>query len=479
MLAVFVSVGLVTKIALADDIAPLGDEFDDAMTFSDWQDLGLVEGWATPSYETADIDTTEPGRFNIVPGAITWFAHLRGLLFFKEVTGDFVATMRVRVLSRHNPADPTEVPNRSFSLTGIFVHGPRSITQAAPDPYTTAAVWPPANFGSDYVPNTENYIFLSYGSAGNPGTRQFEIKATRDSDSRLYFSNNGIDQNETEAWLQMVRVGDTIVCLRKHSSNGAWIVENRYPNADHPFPDFGSTLQVGITAYTDWPTAAPFNSGGLETSYHFNYAPPSNGSPDLISQVDYFRLQRPDPALTEAVLQGMNVSYNPATDATANPPVLLSASASAAPHLGENANHVYDPFGDWQVAEFGANANLPIAEPGADPDGDGLGNLEEFVLGGDPEDANDAPTPSATREPGTGEFEFSFTPAIENGALLEIRVSGDLANWTTVASRPAGGGDWVLNGMTAQVQVDAGTGAVTMTTSGTPEQNFAQLRITL
>ena len=76
--------------------------------------LGLVEGWGTPSYEKADVDTTEPGRFHIVP-------------------------------------------------------------------------------------DTANYIFLSYGSAGDPGIRQFEIKSTRDSNSQLYYSSNGIDQSETES----------------------------------------------------------------------------------------------------------------------------------------------------------------------------------------------------------------------------------------------------------------------------------------
>ena len=385
---------VVPALGFADGLAPLSDEFDDASTISDWLDLGLVEGWTAPSYELADVDTSEPGRFHIVPEPNTWFAHLRGLLFFKEVSGDFVATMRVRVLSRHNPADPSEVPERSFSLTGIFVHGPRAISQAAPDPYTTAAVWPPGDFGSDYLPDTENYIFLSYGSAGDPGTRQFEIKATRNSRSQLYYSSNGIDQNEPESWLQMVRVGDTIVCLRKHSAGGAWIVENRYPNANHPFPDFGDTLQVGITAYTDWPTAAPFNNAGLEASYHFNYAPPQDGSPDLISQVDYFRLQRPDPALTEAVLQSMITSYNPTTSSTASTPVELVGSAAAAPYLGENANRAYDPFGDWQRDQFGADANLPIAAAGADFDNDAISNLEEFVLGGDPQDALDAPTPT-------------------------------------------------------------------------------------
>jgi hypothetical protein len=337
--------------AVADDLQPLGDEFNDAASMAHWQDLGVVEGWQTPSAQAVDIDTTTDGHFRVQPGSITWFANLRGALFFKSVTGDFVATAKLRILSRHNPEDPVEVPNRSFSLSGILAHGPRAMTQAAPVPYTTSAVWPPADFGSDYVPNTENFIFLSFGTAGNPGTRQFEIKATRNSDSRLYYDTTGIDQNSNEAWLQMVRVGDTVVCLRKHSEAADWIVENRYPNPDHPFPLFGPTLQVGITAYTDWATASPFNAGGPETSYHFNYAPP-NGNPDLVSEVDYFRYQRPDAALTEAVLQGMTVGYNPASNSTANPPVLLASSAAASPYLGNNANV---PVADLLVVDVSAN----------------------------------------------------------------------------------------------------------------------------
>ena len=188
----------------------LGDEFNDAATFSRWQNLDDVEGWVLSTEESADINTSAPGYFRIVPKAMGWFMHLRGVLFFKNITGDFIATTRLRVLSRHNPANPQEVPNRQFSLTGIFIHEPRPfITHAAPFPYRTDAVWPPASFGSDFVPNTENYIFLSYGSAGNAGTRQFEIKTTRNSNSILYYNTTGISQATNEAWMQLVRVGNT------------------------------------------------------------------------------------------------------------------------------------------------------------------------------------------------------------------------------------------------------------------------------
>lgn len=328
--------------AAADTLMPLGDEFNDAATFPRWTDLDETEGWVLSTDESADINTSAPGHFRIVPKAMGWFMHLRGVLFYKEVTGDFVATMKVRVLSRHNPANPLEVPNRLFSLTGIFIHEPRPfITQAAPNPYRTDAVWPPSSFGSNFVPGTENYIFLSYGTAGNPGTRQFEIKTTRNSDSRLYYGATGVPQNNNEAWMQLVRVGNTVVCLRKYSETGTWIVENRYPNTnDLPFPAFGPTLQVGITAYTDWQNSEPYyNNNNPQTQYHFNYARPTAGQPDMISDTDYFRVQRPDPALTEAVLQGMALSYTQRFNLpVTNPTVALSASPAAAPYLGDNAN---------------------------------------------------------------------------------------------------------------------------------------------
>lgn len=335
------SAALLTTAA-ADTLMPLGDEFNDAATFSRWTDLDQTEGWTLSTEESADINTSAPGHFRIVPKAMGWFMHLRGVLFYKEITGDFIATMKVRVLSRHNPANPVEVPNRLFSLTGIFIHEPRPfITQAAPNPYRTDAVWPPASFGSNFVPGTENYIFLSYGTAGNPGTRQFEIKTTRNSDSRLYYGATGVSQASNEAWMQLVRVGNTVVCLRKYSEAGAWIVENRYPNtSDLPLPAFGPTLQVGITAYTDWQNSEPYyNNNNPQTQYHFNYARPTVGQPDIISDTDYFRVQRPDPALTEAVLQSMALSYTQRFNLpVTNPPVLLSASPTAAPYLGDNAN---------------------------------------------------------------------------------------------------------------------------------------------
>ena len=64
---------LLAGVAVADDLSVLSDEFDQANTLQNWQDIVEVEGWVTPSHESADIDITRPGRFHIVPGANTWF----------------------------------------------------------------------------------------------------------------------------------------------------------------------------------------------------------------------------------------------------------------------------------------------------------------------------------------------------------------------------------------------------------------------
>ena len=156
--------------------------------------------------------------------------------------------------------------------------------------------------------------------------------------------------------------------MRKHSAAGPWIVENRYPNADHAFPQFGATLQVGIKAYIDFNRVVAYEAGGPQTQFNANYIN-IPGQPDLILDVDYLRLQRPDPALTEAMLQAMSVSYNPATNQTANPPTNLTASPTAATYLGDNANtplgSVAFAVSNPSVNETAGTATLTVTRSGS------------------------------------------------------------------------------------------------------------------
>jgi len=298
----------------ADDIAHLSDEFNDASTQANWLRLNDVEGWNADQLELWDVNTTRPGHLRLMPYSSSWFDNMRGVLVHKNVTGDFVVTARMEIGSRN---DITLPPNRLYSLGGIFVHQPRDIFSAAPTPPTSDAVWPPDANGSDWVPDTDNYVFLSYGSAGNPGNWEYEVKTTVNGNSNLYFDDSGIpDINSNIIELQMVKVGETIVVLRRHPG-GNWIVENRYPNPDHNFPEFGDTLQVGITAYTDWDNVGQYlNEGDHETQFYHNYTVFDGPEmvPDLIVDVDYMRFNRPSAELTEAMLLALDTSYNPFTN---------------------------------------------------------------------------------------------------------------------------------------------------------------------
>lgn len=363
---------------LADTLQPLGDEFGHAASQARWSNLQEVERWGANQLEAWDVNTTTPGQMRMMPYTSQWYQNLRGVLIFKEITGDFVCTTRVRIRSRHNPANPDEVPNRSFSLAGIFAHAPRGADyQGAPLPYTTDSVYPPASYGSTWAPGTENYIFAAFGSAGNPGTRQYEIKSTRNSNSQLYYNNLGVPAtaNNNEIELQMIRVGGTVVVLRRHPAAGGgwanWIVENRYPNPSHSFPVWGSTLQVGITTYTDYQSVGGSYGTTAQRVWHHNYTQLVTGQniyggpahqPDLIADVDYVRYERPNAAVTEVALQGLTTTF--AAGSAQNLP-----GTGVGALLGDNAN---TPLGavafsaaSYAVNEQAGSVSLTVTRSGS------------------------------------------------------------------------------------------------------------------
>ena len=203
--AVTVAMLAAAAAATADDLLPLSDEFGDPTTLADWQRLNDVEGWNANHLQVWDIDTSAPGHMRLQPHTSSWFDNLRGVLVFKPVAGDFVVTTRLTLYSRRNPAGPFARPVQSFSLAGLFAHGPRGITAAAPDPVPAGdPAWPPpaagnpGHYTTDWAPFTDNYMFLSFGRAGSflpnsdDGSRhQYEVKTTRNGDSRLYFAQSG------------------------------------------------------------------------------------------------------------------------------------------------------------------------------------------------------------------------------------------------------------------------------------------------
>lgn len=175
---------------------------------------------------------------------------------YKRVEGDFVTTMKVEPRGR----DLAGAPASSYSLAGMMARSPREEVRQP----------------SDWTTGGENYLFLSLGTANDPGNYQFEVKSTRNSSSSLE-----VDAGAPSALIQVARLGDVFLILRQ-LEGGDWEVHRRYVR-----PDLPNTLQVGITAYTDW---GPVSS---MTPFEHNRTAIEGNAPDLSAAVDYFRFRRP------------------------------------------------------------------------------------------------------------------------------------------------------------------------------------------
>ncbi len=309
-----------------DDLAPLGDEFQNPASLAEWTRLNDVEGWQADKLEVHDVATSRPDHMRLMPYTATWFMDLTGPFVFKEITGDFAVTMQMDVQRRNGqPGRPT----RQFSLGGIMIRSPRPVSAAAPTPSAPATdllPWPPYGYQTDWIPDSENYIFLSVGTSDNNGPSNiwnYEVKTTLNGNSTLYYGREGVPADTGVVTLQAIRRGDTFLLLRQHEG-GEWIVENRYER-----PDMPPTLQVGITTYTDWNNIVSngmFSNGDdhrAQFHHNRNIITEANGfaaAPDLVVDVDYVRYSRPRTTLTEAALEAVPVSAGGA-------PVWLSDTA--------------------------------------------------------------------------------------------------------------------------------------------------------
>jgi hypothetical protein len=247
------------------NLATLSDEFKDAASATQWKSVAQVEGWNANQLELFDINKAYPGQCALMPFTSTWYKDYRGTLLFKSVKGDFVMSTHLKVTGR----DGQSAPRSQFSLGGLMIRTPRTIT-----PQT-------------WQPGGENYIFLSLGAADKPGTYQLEFKTTINSDSQLQIR----DVNGGEADLQIARIGPSVIVLAKLPNSG-WRVVNRYNR-----PDFSQELQAGMCCYTDYPTASK------RSPQQHNASVIHDGNPDVGVLYDYIRYARPN---VPQQLQGRN-----------------------------------------------------------------------------------------------------------------------------------------------------------------------------
>jgi hypothetical protein len=266
--------------AQRDDLSAFSDEFDDASRLSEWRRHDVVEGWPS-QLATVDVNKTSPDHLYLEPFTSVWYAGFRAPFLFKEVTGDFIATTRVK-----SSGTQTDFPGIEGSLAGLMVREPRR---------SSAETW---------RPEEESYVSFTTGLASGPGGNgpALETTVTTQGRSALEWRQSRTGWVE----LRIARIGPSFVLLHRFDGEN-WVVTHlddrsllgrfggmRPGLIEHS--GVGTTLQVGIAAMTDWATIRS-RYNGLSPNAPFKafnsiVVKPPEGTPDLRAMVDYVRFRR-------------------------------------------------------------------------------------------------------------------------------------------------------------------------------------------
>lgn len=263
-------------------IRPLSDEFDQPATLGDWRRLWRDEHWGADQLEAFDIAGTRAGWMTMLPYTSSWYEDYRGELAYKPISGDFIASVRVESRNRTGSGAPGSSAggpvSSEYSLAGILVRAPRT------DVVCCDASW--------WRVGHERYVFLSFGSADQTGSYQFEVKTTRAAIPPETHSVSVLDISTatgTSVELRAARIGSAMIMLLREPGQ-AWRVHRRYARTDFP-----EQVQVGMTVYTDWAVAStwPYAEQNANVILHAWQDPQTPAAPDLRAQFDYFRFERP------------------------------------------------------------------------------------------------------------------------------------------------------------------------------------------
>ncbi len=247
---------LATGPGYADDLAWMSDNFDHPASLANWQRHHALYGFPD-QVAVLDVDQSTPGALHVEPQVSTWFENYCGPFLFKEIAGDFIVTTRIHVTGLDGG-----LPQSEFSLAGLMVKAPDQ----------TPGVWSTGE---------ADWIFLSTGM-GTGGQPQFETKDTNDGQSELILSP------APTGWLRLrIQRDGTTFTLSARAAGQPWQVLRIIERTDLP-----ETLQVGMTTYTDWPTASAYPGGPLAFNAALVQSPPGNR--DLAARYDWIRFRRPN-----------------------------------------------------------------------------------------------------------------------------------------------------------------------------------------
>jgi len=434
-----------SAVVEVDPLAAINDEFHDDASLAGWQRLHETEGWNADKLEHWTIDTARPGHMRLTPVASSWYQDNAGPFVYREISGDFVATVELEVSRRDGlPGRPSS----NYSYGGLMIRALRPFTNAG------------ANPGSDWVAGTENRIALNFGTANpvaqpNPDLWEVIVSDTTNSGGTFYSSTQAVPVGENRVTLQMVRIGSAILLLRRHPG-GDWIVESQFDR-----PDLPDTVQIGIV------TAADYNAVAGLTAFEHNRTISAAGSPDVVVDVDWFRISTADPALSGGDLLGLATTGPFGPIQTSDAPSLGDAPA-ALPEIVDG-----ETYQAWLTLNRTADelADPNFTDPDGDPNRNGVTNLLHFALG------HDASPPLTMQmlAPDTVELQFIRNSEARE-VTLHLESSEDLVVWNPIASSAEG---TEPTGSASILESEDPLPEVTVETSTPSDRNFFRLRAVL
>jgi hypothetical protein len=243
---------------VASSIEQFSTRFDKPDALNGWREhrvAGFSEKWAKPAIEN--------GLLVLRPTSSGWFEDMQAGHLYREIDGNFVVTTRLKVTGTQ-----ALLPQRSFSLAGLFIRVPR--------PGLTAANWQPGK---------ENWMFFSLGTAFPAGTPQFEVKTTFNSLSTLFITDASNAYDTAAKWvdLRIARQGELFSLLQRIEGASEFTLVEQFIR-----PDLPKKLNVGITAYADWDSAAPIYPDFKK----YNTQAPAMKA-DLVAQIERIDFRRP------------------------------------------------------------------------------------------------------------------------------------------------------------------------------------------
>ena len=172
------------------------------------------ENWQLINPQAVHLSVDNGALVMDLVGSVIWFNADKGVLFYRDVTGDFRATATVRTSKASDSSAPPG-QDGTVQLAGLMAR--------------------------TEVP-AENSVFIVSGSIGN--STGLETKTTES--SRSIFIQRGLPTGG-DAELRLCRIGSTFLLWWRHvDSNEDWTHMSTFDRKDMP-----ATLQVGVSIYTD------------------------------------------------------------------------------------------------------------------------------------------------------------------------------------------------------------------------------------